>query len=438
MLDTSLLHRELIITAICLLVLAIISMAEAALVSVNKVRLRHLAETGNLHARLVDHLTDDRHTLLTAFVITINACLLAASAFSTSIAIKLVGEHWVPLVSLTMIFIILAFFEVTPKAIGLRHAERLAFFFARPAIILIWILSPFIWLLTKLGRALIKALIVPLFGGQVVATSHPFTEEEIKQLISVGQEDGELEEEEKQMLHSAIEFADKVAREAMVPRPDMVCLPEDATVSEAVEIGMESGFSRIPVYRGDLDHIVGILYMRDLLPWLIENAIETKISTLMRPPYRVPESKRIDDLLREMQGRRVHIAIVMDEYGGVAGLVSIEDLLEEIVGEIRDEYDSSEEEPLRMLDENNAIALARISPDDIAEKFSVPLPEGEFDTLGGFLTEQLGRLPEVGEEIEYGPLLFVIEKVGEQRIETVRITRREEQAEDETEERSAD
>jgi CBS domain containing-hemolysin-like protein len=224
----------------------------------------------------------------------------------------------------------------------------------------------------------------------------------------------------------------------MVPRPDMVCLPEDATVSEAVEVGMRTGFSRIPVYRGDLDHIVGILYMRDLLPWLIENAIETKISTLMRPPYRVPESKRIDDLLREMQGRRVHIAIVMDEYGGVAGLVSIEDLLEEIVGEIRDEYDSSEEEPLRMLDENNAIALARISPDDIAEKFSVPLPEGEFDTLGGFLTEQLGRLPEVGEEIEYGPLLFLIEKVGEQRIETVRITRREEKAEDETEERPAD
>jgi CBS domain containing-hemolysin-like protein len=201
---------------------------------------------------------------------------------------------------------------------------------------------------------------------------------------------------------------------------------------------MESGFSRIPVYRRDLDHIVGILYMRDLLPWLIENATETKISALMRPPYRVPESKRIDDLLREMQGRRVHIAIVMDEYGGVAGLVSIEDLLEEIVGEIRDEYDSSEEEPLRMLDDNTAIALARISPDDIAKKFFVPLPEGEFDTLGGFLTEQLGRIPEVGEEIEYGPLLFVIEKVGEQRIETVRITRREEQAEDETEERPAD
>jgi CBS domain containing-hemolysin-like protein len=438
MLDFFLLHRDLIITAICLLVLAVISMAEAALVSVNKVRLRHLAETGNLHARLVDRLTDDRHILLTALVITINACLLAASAFITRITIRLVGEHWVPLVSLAMILIILAFFEVTPKAIGLRHAERLAFFFARPVIILIWLLSPFIWLLTKLGRALIRALLVPLFGGQVEATGHPFTEEEIKQLISVGQEEGELEEEEKQMLHSAIEFADKVAREVMVPRPDMVCLPEDATVSEAVEVGMESGFSRIPVYRRDLDHIVGILYMRDLLPWLIENATETKISALMRPPYRVPESKRIDDLLREMQGRRVHIAIVMDEYGGVAGLVSIEDLLEEIVGEIRDEYDSSEEEPLRMLDDNTAIALARISPDDIAKKFFVPLPEGEFDTLGGFLTEQLGRIPEVGEEIEYGPLLFVIEKVGEQRIETVRITRREEQAEDETEERPAD
>jgi CBS domain containing-hemolysin-like protein len=198
-----------------------------------------------------------------------------------------------------------------------------------------------------------------------------------------------------------------------------------------VELGGRSGFSRLPVYRGDVDHIVGILYVRDLLSRLLEKSPETPVSAVMRPPYFVPESKKIDELLRDMQGRRLHLAVVIDEYGDVAGLVTIEDVLEEIVGEIRDEYDVAEEEPLRMLDEHTAIALARISPDEVAEKFEVSLPEGDYDSLGGFIISELGRLPEVGATVEYGPLVFRVESLKKQRLDKIRITCRPESEKDE-------
>jgi len=420
-------YGELLTILFCLLVLALVSMAEAAMLSMSRVRLRSLIEAGNPRARLVDRLTKERHSLLISLVITINASLLVISAFSTDLSLRFAGEEWVPLLSLGMVAIILALFEVAPKALGLRQAEKVALFFARPLAALIWLLSPLIWILTRMGHAILRALVVPIVGGEIRPTFPPLTDEEIKQLLAMGEQEGELEAEEREMLHSAIEFTDKVAREVMIPRPDMVCVAETASVSEVVEAGVRSGFSRLPVYRGDLDHIEGILYMRDLLPRLIQSSQETPVSALMRPPYFVPESKKIDELLRDMQGRRIHMAIIIDEYGGVSGLVTIEDLLEEIVGEIRDEYDIAEEEPLRMLDEKTAIALARASPDDVAERFGVALPEGEFDTLGGFLLDQLGRLPEAGDEIEYGPLLFKIEEIAEQRIERIRIIRRQEE-----------
>jgi len=417
---------ELATIAFCLLLLASASMAETVLLSQDKVQLRALAGAGNSRARVAEKLTDDRHTLITAYVIVVNACLLTISAFVTAIVNNLGQEQWLPLISLGMIFLILAVFEVTPKALGLRHGEHLALLMAKPTRALIWLMAPFIWLLTRLGRSLLRTLVVPLLGGQVTPQYAGYTEEEFKHLLAVGQQTGELEPEEREMLHAAIEFADKAAREIMIPRPDMVCLPETAAVSEAVEVGLQSGFSRLPVYRGDADQIVGILYVRDLLSRLLEKSPETPVSALMRPPYFVPESKKIDELLRDMQGRRLHLAVVIDEYGDVAGLVTIEDVLEEIVGEIRDEYDFAEEEPLRMLDENTALTLARISPDEVAEKFEVTLPEGDFDTLGGFIISELGRLPEVGDKVEYGPLVFEVESLKKQRLDRIRITRRPE------------
>jgi len=408
-------------------------LAETALMSQDKVRLRALAEAGEVRARRVENLIDDRHALISALVTIINACLLTTSAFVTALAHRLEQTHWLPLISLGMIFIILAIFEVTPKALGLRHGDRLALALARPVAALIWLLSPIIWLINGLGRAIIKALVVPLLGGRVTPQYAGFTEDEFKHLLAVGEREGELEEEEREMLHAAIEFADKAAREIMVPRPDMICLPETATVSEAVEVGLQSGYSRLPVYRGDADHIVGILYVRDLLSRLLEKSPETPIGALMRPPYFVPESKKIDELLRDMQGRRLHLAVVIDEYGDVAGLVTIEDVLEEIVGEIRDEYDIAEEEPLRMLDEHTALTLARVSPDEVAEKFEVTLPEGDYDTLGGFIISELGRLPEVGDMVEYGPLLFEVESLKKQRLDRIRITRRPEPKKDDNE-----
>jgi putative hemolysin len=416
---------DVLVIAVCLVIFAIISLIEAAMMSVDKVHVRTLTEAGDRRAARVERLMHDGHSVLTTLIILINACLLTISGFSTQMALRLWGEHWVPVVSIVMILIILSFFEVAPKALALRYAQPLAFFFARPTAMLVWLFSPLVRLLTGLGRGIIRRVVMPLLGGELLPAAPSFSEAEIKELLIVGQRAGELEPQELEMLDAAIEFADKVTREVMTHRTDMVALPDDADIATAVETGAQSGFSRIPIYHGDDDHIVGILYMRDLLPILAEGDQTRPVASVMRPPYFVPESTEIDELLRDMQGRRAHMAIVIDEYGGVSGLVTIEDLLEEIVGEIRDEYDVAEEEPVHRLDAHRAIALARVSVDEIADQFDLDLPEGEFDTLGGFLLDQLGRLPEVGDHIEVGPVRFEVVEVGDQRIEKVLITRQE-------------
>jgi len=426
------LYHEIAIIIFCSALLCLTSLAEAALLSVDRIRIRSLSEAGDRHAHILNRLVDDRHSLLAAIIILINASLLTISGISTRIFKRELADSWLAfLINLGMIFFILAFLEVAPKALALRHAEKLAFTFARPTTYIVWLLSPLIKVVTLIGRTLLDRIVVPVLGGTSKPSQLTFSEEEIKQILDVSEERGELDAEEKDMLTAAIEFADKAAREIMVPRPDMICLDEKTTIAKAVEIGTQSGYSRLPVFKGDLDHIVGILFTRDLLSRLTKGAGDKPITDLMRPPYFVPESRKIDDLLRDMQGLRAHLAIIIDEYGSVSGLISIEDILEEIVGEIRDEHDGAEEEPLKIIDENTILAQALISPDDISEHFDVPLPEGDYDTLGGFLIEQLGRLPEKGDEIKYASLLFTIMEVREQRVHKVRVVKQESEVSEE-------
>lgn len=404
----------------CLLAILFTSLAEAAMLAVDKVRVRARVERGDHRARLVDRLTEDPRRLLATLVITMNVCIIAASGLATLLTVRLLGHEWVPLVSAGMIALIVVFCELTPKVYGRLQAERVAFALAPSVGALHALLSPLAAGLHALGHLVVRVFYLPLLGGRIIPTGPQFTEEEIKELVATGQEAGELEPEEREMIHSAITFADKIAREVMAPRTDMVCLEKGTTLEEAAEVSLRTGYSRLPVYEEDLDHIIGILYVRDLLDRLCRNEKDRPVETLVRPALVVPESKHIDELLSTMQAHRVHMAIVIDEYGGTAGLVTIEDLLEEIVGEIQDEYDV-EEEPIVELADGSMRVDARLPIEEVGERLGVAFPPGDFDSLGGFILAELGRLPEPQESFRWGNLEFLIERMNGQRIQTVRI-----------------
>jgi CBS domain containing-hemolysin-like protein len=249
------------------------------------------------------------------------------------------------------------------------------------------------------------------------------TEAEILTLLSIGEKEGVLEKQEREMITGVLEFTDATVAEVMVPRVDMVAAECGKTVEEMVTFAEEAGHSRIPVYRETVDNIVGVLYTKDLLKGIAEGKEQEKVEGLLREAYFVPENKRLVDLLKEFQKKRMHLALVVDEYGGTSGLVTLEDLLEEIVGEIRDEYDT--EEPLfRRIDAQTLRVDARIGLEELSELLGTELPEGEYQTLGGLVMDLAGRVPKEGESVRYGHLEFVVEKVLRRRILNVKIIKK--------------
>jgi CBS domain containing-hemolysin-like protein len=316
-----------------------------------------------------------------------------------------------------MTFLIFVFAEVTPKTYALQRPERAALLAARPVYILGRLLQP-------LGRLLIVVSNVAMvvLPGRGMPKGPFVTEEEIRHLIDMAEEEEEIEEEERVLIHSVFEFGDTVVREVMVPRPDMVAIRAEATVDQALETIVKAGYSRIPIYEGDTDNITGVLYAKDLLRKTARAGGGTKVATLGRAPLFVPEQKKVAELLREMQQQRVHMAIVVDEYGGTAGLVTIEDLIEEIVGEIVDEYD--QEEPLvEPIDEGTMRVDAKMPIDEVNELLGVELPHEEWDTVGGLVFGLTGRVPTVGEAVQFDSLEFRTERVTGRRIQKVVITK---------------
>ena len=250
------------------------------------------------------------------------------------------------------------------------------------------------------------------------------TEEEIKTLVDAGEEEGVIQEEEKEMIYSIFELGDTLAREVMVPRIDVVALEMNTLMLDALDTIMEAGHSRIPVFEETIDNVLGVLYAKDLLPYLRQGRTDLPLRKILREAYYVPETKRASDLLPDLQQRRVHMAIVVDEYGGMAGLVTIEDLLEEIVGEIQDEYDS--EEPfVEFVNDNEYVFDARVDLDDLNRLMNVELPTDDNDTLGGFIYTELGKVPKVGDKVDFENMGFTVESVEGRRIVKVRVVRQE-------------
>jgi CBS domain containing-hemolysin-like protein len=342
---------------------------------------------------------------------------------AASLATLLVGfyiKYWVAAISTgVMTFIILIYGEITPKTYAAQNAEKLALRLAGVTSFLSTIFSPIVRFLVFIANFFIR-----LLGGTTIKEVPFLTEEELKSMVSVAEEEAVIEEEERKLIHSIFEFGDTVVKEVMVPRMDMVTIDARAPIEEVLSLIVKEGHSRIPVYEGTIDNIIGIIYAKDLLIQMSHGKIDVPLKELVRSVYFIPESKKVNELLRELQKRRQHMAIVVDEYGGTAGLVTIEDLLEEIVGEIFDEYDI-EETMIERVDENTIRVDSRVNIDEINELLGVNLAHNDIETIGGFVYSLVGKIPSPGEVVEFENLVFTVEKVIGRRISKILITKRE-------------
>jgi putative hemolysin len=417
--------------AALILVNAFFAMAEIALVSVRKTRVKQLVEEGVPRARTVQKLLEDPTRFLATIQIGITLVGLFASATGavtlaapfaevlrkTNIAI--ISENAVGIavvvVTLAIGFLALVIGEISPKSLALQHAEKIALWSAGPLMFLSYITLPIVKLITWTSNVLVKP-----FGGTASFSPPILSEEELKMLVEAGEEEGVLEEEEREMIHSIFEFTDTVVRKVMTPRTDIKAVEITAPVEELIGVIITEGHSRVPIYEETIDSIVGIVHAKDLLRAIHENGRDVTIRELMRPPYVIPENKMVDELLAEFKRSKTQMAIVVDEYGGTAGLVTIEDVIEEIVGDIMDEYDV-EEPMVEVIDENTAIVDARAPIDEINEQMGLALPEEEFDTIGGFVFGMLGKQAQQGETIEFNSVDLVVEKTDGARIQKVKI-----------------
>jgi len=330
--------------------------------------------------------------ILIAFQRPLNTSLLALAALLVGSALLLFWLEWVV------------------EALTLRSADSWALR-----------LTPYAQLLTTIMSPVVALPLRFYSNGQADAeTTGIVTEDELKILVDAGQEEGLLEQGERRMIYSIFELGDTLAREIMVPRIDVLALDVQTTLTEAVDALLESGFSRVPIFEESIDHILGLLYAKDLLKVWREGNHVASLRELLRPAYFVPEAKKVDELLTEMQSQRVHMAVVVDEYGGVAGVVTLEDIIEEILGEIQDEYDEAEELPFQKVGEGEYLFRGRIDLDDFNKIFRSDLPTDEADTLGGFIYGQIGRVPTSGEKVQVDNLLLTVEQVSGRRIRKVR------------------
>ena len=429
-------HTGSIVTAL-LIVLALVfvnaflALAEIALITVRKTRVRQLVEEGNTSAMKIERLLQSPTRLMA----TIQTGITLIATFSSTIAATSAVEPlalWlrslgmggrssdtVALICVTVpvALLTLVIGEIAPKSLAVRHPERFAMIAVHPIRWLQILLTPAVAVLTFLSNMVVRP-----FGGTAHFTTPAVNEEELKILVEAGEEQGVLEPEETEMIHSVLDFGDIVVRKVMTPRIDITALDVRSPMPELIRLVHSSGHSRIPVYEGDLDSIVGIVHAKDLLALAGDVSRDSvAIETVMRPPYFIPESKKIDELLAEFRRSKQPLAIVRDEYGVTSGLVTIEDLVEQIVGEIQDEYDN--DEPMVQVVDGATLIDGRVGLAEINDRMGLELPEDEADTIGGFVFGLLGHQASQGESAKWENITFVVEATDGRRITKVRLTR---------------
>jgi len=399
---------------------AFFSGTETALFSLNKLQLKKMQkkEENNWRVKSISRLLDDPQRTLISILIGNMFVNISTSSLATYLAIKLFGNIGVGIASGIMIFIILVFGEIVPKSLAVANAEGISKKVARPIEIISIGLLPLI----RFFKMIVNIMYY-FFGKKSTKEKKEITEEDLITLIEVGKDEGVIEEEEKKMIRNIFEFGDTMVKEVMIPRVDMDCIPSDTKLNSILKLIKKMGHSRIPVYEETVDNIIGILYAKDLLG-IYEKWYTSKekfdLKQVARKAYFVPENKKIDDLLDIFQRDKIQIAIAIDEYGGTAGLVTMEDVVEEVVGEIIDEYDK-EIKLFEITEDNTLIADGNINIEKINHILNIEIPENDFETLGGFIFDLLGRVPKKGEKIKYQNFQMVIERVIKNRIRRVKI-----------------
>ncbi|MGC4018237.1 MAG: hemolysin family protein [Muricomes sp.] len=410
---------QFVILIILLILSAFFSSAETALTTVSKIRMRALADDGNKRARMVLDVTENHpRKMLSAILIGNNVVNISAASLAATLAYDL-GGYMVSIATAALTIAILVFGEITPKNIAAINSEKLSLFYIRIIKAFMLLMTPFVFIINIFSRGILF-----LFRIDPNAKNNAITEDVLRTIVDVSHEDGILESEEKEMIYNVFDLGDVHAKDVMVPRVHVSFADVNSTYEELIETFKEDKYTRLPVYEDTTDNVIGILNMKDLL--LFENKECFSVRDILREAYFTYEYKNVSELLVEMRNASFNIAIVLDEYGETAGLITLEDILEEIVGEIRDEYDDHEEESVKQINENEYIVEGSMSLDDVNDRLNLDLDleleSSEYDSLGGLIIEYLDRLPEIGDEIttENG-IRLVVENLDKNRIENVHV-----------------
>jgi putative hemolysin len=391
---------------------AFFSGSETALTALDRLRLKYLVEKKRPGAQRLDTLLEQPDRLLSAILVGNNVVNIAASVFATALFIHLYGEQGELMTILIMTPVLLIFSEVCPKTYAAQNPERVSFLVLRPILLVMWILTPVVWVVTAISRLLTR-----LFKSE---TDRPLiSEDEIKSIITVGEQDGVVEEEQRRMLHGVFELSQSRVRDLMVPRPEVVGIESGMSFPEVLSLVQSARHSRFPVYKEGLDNVVGIIHSKDILNY-VNRPEGFDIERESRPPYFVPESKPVNLLLQSFRARKIHLAIVVDEYGGVEGIVTLEDVIEEVFGNIEDEYDI-EEALIHELGQHRFLIDGSLTIRDINSRFDLQLSEEHVTTLAGYVLQALGTIPVEGEQCAIDGIRMIVKKMDGQRIEEVEL-----------------
>ncbi len=406
---------QLIVLVVLLILSAFFSSAETSLTTFNRIRMRTLADEGNKRAARVLKVTEDSGKMLSAILIGNNVVNLSASSIATTLALRLFGSVGAGIATGILTVLILIFGEISPKTLATLHAEKLAMAYSGIIQFLMMLLTPVINVINKLSNLFLFLLRVDPNKSRDM-----MTEEELKTIVDVSHESGVIETEEREMIHNVFDFSDALAREIMTPRIDMTFVKSDSTYHEILEIYREDHYTRMPVYEETTDHVIGILNMKDLL--LYEDVDHFSVSNILREPFFTYEKKNTAELFLEMQTKSINLAIVLDEYGITAGMVTMEDLLEEIVGEIHDEYDGNEEAQLTKISDTEYIAAGSMNLEDLCDDLDIHLTSDDYDSIGGYFIGKCDHLPVEGEQITTEDnIVLTVTSVNKNRIEQLRI-----------------
>jgi CBS domain containing-hemolysin-like protein len=391
---------------------AFFSASETAVMGISRLRLRYLAQTGDRRAQLLQRLRDDPTRFLASILVGNNAVNVILASIATALFIAWLGDPGLELAMLTSTILILLFGEVLPKGLAATDGERVAMAVARPVSIVVQVLAPIAVVFNGITDAVLRAV------GREMGREPAPSQEELEMVVDAMEQHGVLDRDEREMIHGIIQFADTSVQEIMVPRPDILAVASDTSIGHAAKLLLSGHFSRLPVYQGTLDNVAGFVHLRDLMR---AEGADRPVGELVRPVLFVPETRKVDGLFRDMRRERVHLAIALDEHGSTSGLVTLEDLLEEIVGDILDEYDEMEEQPIIRVADGVYLVSGKAPLQLLREELAISLQDDEVDTVGGLVFHRLGRLPHPGDAVREGNMTLTVEAVHGRRIVRVKV-----------------